>query len=254
MHAISPSLFPAPHCNNSSQSSLHRPPLFISSKSSLSVKCRRPAARGVQQGRLREPQDETSSSKSQFPEGQMAKVFVGHTIYKGNAALTVEPKPPEFSSLDSGAYKISKEGFILLQFAPAAVARQYDWNKKQVFSLSVPEIGTLMSLGDNDSCEFFHDPFIGRSDEGKVKKLLKAEALPDGSGHVLNLSVKNRILDADESVYITITKGEFAALKSAFHFIIPHLLGWHTFGSSIRPEDSGRPSNNRTNAELEWSR
>lgn len=32
----------------------------------------------------------------------------------------------------------------------------------QVFSLSVSEIGTLMSLGARDSCELFHDPNKGR--------------------------------------------------------------------------------------------
>ena len=32
----------------------------------------------------------------------------------------------------------------------------------QVFSLSVWEMGTLLSLGPTDSCEFFHDPFKGR--------------------------------------------------------------------------------------------
>lgn len=78
------------------------------------------------------------------------KVFVGHYIYKGKAAL------------QSGAYKMSREGFMLLQFAPAAGVRQYDWSRKQVFSLSLTEMGTLMSLGTKDSCEFFHDPNIGR--------------------------------------------------------------------------------------------
>lgn len=38
-----------------------------------------------------------------------------------------------FTNAQSGAFKVSKEGFILLQFAPAAAARQYDWNRKQVF-------------------------------------------------------------------------------------------------------------------------
>ena len=87
---------------------------------------------------------------------------MGYSIYKGKAALTVEPRAPEFTPLDvklkycaensaisffwkrikifmglvfvqSGAYKVSKEGFVLLQFAPAAAARQYDWSRKQVF-------------------------------------------------------------------------------------------------------------------------
>lgn len=99
------------------------------------------------------------------------RVYVGYSIYKGKAALTVEPRPPEFAPLDvyflnadnalnilrmvlinswnkgfsclcfclyvafmeqSGAFKISKEGFVLLQFAPAAGVRQYDWTRKQV--------------------------------------------------------------------------------------------------------------------------
>ena len=104
------------------------------------------------------------------------RFFVGHSIYKGKAALTVEPRAPEFTPLDvcfvkfpvrnmafdllvivviglffmvlglclgclvcdglccvqSGAFKISKDGFLLLQFAPAAGVRQYDWSRKQV--------------------------------------------------------------------------------------------------------------------------
>ncbi|KAJ7943521.1 Single-stranded DNA-binding protein [Quillaja saponaria] len=115
------------------------------------------------------------------------RVFVNHSVYKGKAALTVTPRPPEFAPLDSGAFKISREGYLLLQFAPAIGMRQYDWNKKQVFSLSVTEIGNLISLGARGSCEFFHDPNKGKSEEGQVRKVLKVEPLPDGSGHFFNL-------------------------------------------------------------------
>ncbi|GKA59269.1 single-stranded DNA-binding protein WHY1, chloroplastic-like protein [Tanacetum coccineum] len=184
------------------------------------------------------------------------KVFIGHSIYKGKAALTVEPRPPEFAPLDSGAFKLTKEGFILLQFAPAAGVRQYDWSRKQVFSLSVTEIGSIISLGARDSCEFFHDPFKGKSDEGRVRKVLKVEPLPDGSGHFFNLSVQNKLINMDESIYIPVTKAEFAILVSAFNFVVPYLLGWHTFVNSIRPEDTTRlnNANSRSGADLEWSR
>ncbi|PNX54449.1 single-stranded DNA-binding protein WHY1 chloroplastic-like, partial [Trifolium pratense] len=57
-----------------------------------------------------------------------------------------------------------------------------------VFSLSVAEMGGVISLGGRESCEFFHDPFMGKSDEGKVRKVLKVEPLPDGSGFFFNLS------------------------------------------------------------------
>ncbi|KAF2571482.1 hypothetical protein F2Q70_00001267 [Brassica cretica] len=66
-------------------------------------------------------------------EGGPARFYVGHSIYKGKAAVTVEPRAPEFVSLDSGAFKLSKDGSLLLQFAPAAGVRQYDWSKKQVW-------------------------------------------------------------------------------------------------------------------------
>lgn len=37
-----------------------------------------------------------------------------------------------------------------------------DVSMLQVFSLSVSEIGTLVSLGPRESCEFFHDPNKGK--------------------------------------------------------------------------------------------
>lgn len=183
-------------------------------------------------------------------------MFVGYTIYKGKAVLSIEPKAPEFSAMGSGSYKVAKEGMVLLQFAPAVGTRQYDWTRKQLFSLSVSEIGTLMALGPRDSCEFFHDPNKGRSDEGKVRKVLKAEPLPDGSGHFFNLSVQNKLLNVDESIYIPISKAEFTIMMSAFNYILPFLLGWHAFADSIRPEDSVRlnNANARSGSDIEWSR
>lgn len=35
-----------------------------------------------------------------FAAALQPRVFVGHSIYKGKAALTVEPKAPEFTPLD----------------------------------------------------------------------------------------------------------------------------------------------------------
>ncbi|XP_075524434.1 single-stranded DNA-binding protein WHY1, chloroplastic-like isoform X1 [Primulina tabacum] len=203
-------------------------------------------------------QQRFSSLESPSPfqnAGQLPpRVYVGYTIYKGKAALAVDPRPPEFSPLDSGAFKLSKEGFILLQFAPTAGVRQYDWSRKQLFSLSVTEIGNIISLGTRDSCEFFHDPHKGRSEEGKVRKLLKVEPLPDGSGHFFNLSVQNKLINVDENIYIPITKAEFAVLVSSFNFILPYLLGWHTFANSTRPEDASRLNNANSTVDYEWNR
>ncbi|KAM7487402.1 hypothetical protein LguiB_024886 [Lonicera macranthoides] len=197
-----------------------------------------------------------SFSPNQPTKGLPPRVFVGHSIYKGKAALAVEPRPPEFSPIGPGTFKLVKEGCVSLQFAPAVAVRQYDWSRKQIFSLSVTELGTIMSLGSRDSCEFFHDPNKGRSDEGKVRKVLKVEPLPDGSGRFFNLSVQNKLINMDESIYIPITKGEYTILISAFNFIVPYLLGWHTFGNSINPEDGIRAdnANSRAGTDYEWNR
>lgn len=37
-------------------------------------------------------------------EGLPARFYVGHSIYKGKAALTVEPRAPEFVALDVSLY------------------------------------------------------------------------------------------------------------------------------------------------------
>ncbi|XP_030472611.1 single-stranded DNA-binding protein WHY1, chloroplastic-like isoform X1 [Syzygium oleosum] len=223
------------------------------------LRCRQPEYFDQQQ-RFAAPASSDGSTTSFSRSGGVGttstRVFVGHSIYKGKAALTVEPRSPEFTSLDSGAYKLSREGFVLLQFAPAAGTRVYDWSRKQVFSLSVTEIGNLIALGPRDSCEFFHDPFKGKSDEGKVRKVLKVEPLPDGSGHFFNLSVQNKLMNLDESIYIPVTKAEYTVLISAFNFILPYLLGWHAYANSIKPNDPNRANsaNSRYGGDFEWSR
>ncbi|XP_077247814.1 single-stranded DNA-binding protein WHY1, chloroplastic-like isoform X2 [Tasmannia lanceolata] len=216
-------LLPSPPLQNPNPPSIFarkcflRTPFFPPNSSRLSFTIPKKSTVKSRRSEYFEQPKFTKPSEDSLPGALPPRLYVGHSIYKGKAALTIEPKAPEFVPLDSGAYKVSKEGFVFLQFAPAVGTRQYDWNRKQVFSLSVSEIGTLMSLGAKDSCEFFHDPFKGKSEEGKIRKILKAEPLPDGTGHFFNLSVQNRLLNVDESIYIPITKGEFAVLISAFN-------------------------------------
>ncbi|CAN6456031.1 unnamed protein product [Victoria cruziana] len=193
----------------------------VASTNTFSVKCRRSDSFESQKF-ARDSDDVFPGSQT---SGSLARVFVGHSIFKGKAALTVEPRAPEFASLD-------------------------------IFSLSVTEIGTLISLGMRDSCEFFHDPFKGKSDEGKIRKVLKVEPFSDGTGYFFNLSVSNKLQNVDESIYIPITKAEFTVLISACNFILPYLMGWHAFAETISPEDSVRWTNSQQQsaADLEWNR
>ncbi|KAK7274745.1 hypothetical protein RIF29_15843 [Crotalaria pallida] len=253
-HTLTPNFIPL----RRSSSSISTLSFTLQSTPSLSVRCLQP--------QLYEPKPFPSSPLAQRSTPQASppaavgalppKVYVGHSLYKGKAALTVTPKPPEFAPLESGAFKVSKEGSVLLQFAPAVGTRQYDWNRKQVFSLSVTEMGTLISLGSRESFEFFHDPFQGRSDEGKIRKVLKVEPLTDGSGHLFNLNVQNKLENIDEKIFIPVTKAELAVLSSLFNFIVPYLLGWHNFANAIKPDNSNRVNNAnpKYGGDYEWNR
>ncbi|KAG4924247.1 hypothetical protein AAZX31_18G116600 [Glycine max] len=259
IHSPPPSLLSYSSSSLSSSSSLKLFPNHPFSSKSLPFNTPKPFSLRCRHSDLFDQNTLASTPRPTRPSASVGalppRVYVGYSIYKGKAALTLTPRPPEFMPLDSGAYKISKEGYVLLQFAPAVGTRQYDWNRKQVFSLSVGEMGSVISLGARDSYEFFHDPFKGKSDEGKVRKILKVEPLPDGSGHFFNLSVQNKLVNVDESIYIPVTKAELAVLTSTFNFIMPYLLGWHTFANSIKPEDNGvNDANPRYGGDYEWNR
>lgn len=47
-------------------------------------------------------------------------------------------------------------------------------------------------------------------------------------------------------------------VRTCPQFVLPYLLGWHTFANSIKPEDANRQnSTNATNprsADFEWTR
>ncbi|KAK7307133.1 hypothetical protein VNO77_39934 [Canavalia gladiata] len=212
-------------------------PTFSFTLPSLSIKCLH--------SQLLQPKP-FASSPQRPPVGELSpKVYVGYTVYTRKGVLTMTPRPPKYEAKDSGAFKVSKEGYVLLQFAPSVDTDrpEYDWNKKQVFSLSVSEMGSLISLGARDSCEFFHDSFKPESDEVEVRKVLKVEPLLDDTGHLFNLSVQNKFENMDEtqeSIFIPVIKAELAVFRSIFNYIMPYLLGWHAFTNSIKPEVSSR--------------
>ncbi|KAK9991359.1 hypothetical protein SO802_026344 [Lithocarpus litseifolius] len=59
---------------------------------------------------------------------------------------------------------------------------------QKVFALSPTEVGSMISLGPKDSCEFFHDPSMLSSNAGQVRKSLTIKAHADGTGYLISLS------------------------------------------------------------------
>ncbi|KAK1396415.1 Single-stranded DNA-binding protein WHY2, mitochondrial [Heracleum sosnowskyi] len=172
----------------------------------------------------------SSAAQGFSTEGRVSdRVFANYNIYKGKAALSASPRLPQFSKLDSGCLKVDRQGTIMLSFSPAIGERKYDWEKKQLFALSATEIGSLISLGPDESCEFFHDPSMKSSNAGQVRKTLQVKPHADGSGYFISLSVVNNVQKISERVTVPVTKAEFAVMRTAFSFALPHIMGWDRY-------------------------
>ncbi|XP_024525979.1 single-stranded DNA-binding protein WHY2, mitochondrial isoform X1 [Selaginella moellendorffii] len=160
-------------------------------------------------------------------ETRPRRVFADHVFYKGKCALNMRLIKPTFKISDSGDAILSREGTVMLEFAPSISQRQYDWGKKQLFALSVSELGQILALTPSESLEFFHDPNMGKSDAGMVRKSLKIEPTTDRNGFFFGLTVANKVEKAEARLNIPISKGEFAIIRSAANYALPYLMGWH---------------------------
>ncbi|XP_070052180.1 single-stranded DNA-binding protein WHY2, mitochondrial-like isoform X3 [Nicotiana tabacum] len=109
------------------------------------------------------------------------RVFAPYSVFKGKAALSAEPRLPTFCKLD-------------------------------LFALSATEVGSLISIGTRDSCEFFHDPSMLSSNAGQVRKSLSFKPNADGSGYFVSLSVVNNNLKTNDRFTVPVTTAEFAVM------------------------------------------
>ncbi|XP_021912605.1 single-stranded DNA-binding protein WHY2, mitochondrial isoform X2 [Carica papaya] len=143
------------------------------------------------------------------------RVFAPYSIYKGKAALSMEPVLPTFAKLDSGGLRVDRRGVMMLTFLPAIGERKYDWQSRQKFALSATEVGSFISLGPTGASEFFHDPSMKSSNAGQVKKTLSVKPHADASGYFISLSVNNSILKTTERITVPVTSAEFQVMKTA---------------------------------------
>ncbi|KAI3750875.1 hypothetical protein L2E82_21752 [Cichorium intybus] len=167
----------------------------------------------------------STARQSYSADGRISgRIFADYSIFKGKAALSVAPVLPSFSKMDSGYTKVDRRGVIMLTFRPAIGERKYDSEKKQLFALSVTEVGAFISLGSGDSCEFFHDPSMLSRDAGQVRKSLSIK--PHTDGYFISLTVVNNILKTNERLTVPVSTAEFAVMRAAFSFALPHIMGW----------------------------
>ncbi|XP_074573983.1 single-stranded DNA-binding protein WHY2, mitochondrial-like [Curcuma longa] len=152
--------------------------------------------------------------------------YAKYTVFKGKAALSLEPVLPTIREVDSQRSRVFKRGCVMLKFCPAIALQKYDWERRQVFALSPTEAGNLIALGPDETCEFLHDPSMKSSLEGQVKKSLRVSPSPNDKGYFLNLTVANKIQNTNERFSISVTKAEFAVIRNILTYVLPHILGW----------------------------
>ncbi|CAB4319349.1 unnamed protein product [Prunus armeniaca] len=160
----------------------------------------------------------STASKSFSVKGTSAhNVFASFDIFKGKAALSLNPVLPTFTKLE---------------FTPAIGERRYDWEKNQVFALSATEVGSLISLGSQG---FFN--------AGQVRKSLSIKCHADGSGYLVSLTVVNNLLKTKENFVVPVTAAEFAVMKTACSFALPHIMGWDRLMGNMPSGVGGQRSN-----------
>ncbi|KOM29628.1 hypothetical protein LR48_Vigan730s000100 [Vigna angularis] len=100
-------------------------------------------------------------------------------------------------------------------------------------------MGTLISLGAMESWEFSRETAKAKSNGIEVRKVLKMEPLLDATGHSFSLSVYKKpanMEEIEENIYLPIRRAQLAVLRSIFNYIVPYLLGWSAFASTIKAE------------------
>ncbi|KAF2592578.1 hypothetical protein F2Q70_00045256 [Brassica cretica] len=196
--------------------------------------------------------------KADAAKPSSGRVFAPYAIFKGRAALSVEPVLPTFTKIEPGNLRIDRRGSVMMTFMPAVSERKYDWEKKQLFALSPTEVGSVISMGPQDSSEFFHDPSMKSSNAGQVRKSLSIKPLADSTGYFFQLSVTDNIQNSNDRIVVPVSKAEFAVLKSAFSFALPHILGWDRItGGDVGIAAQGiasLPKADPMQLELEWGK
>ncbi|XP_031480523.1 single-stranded DNA-binding protein WHY2, mitochondrial isoform X2 [Nymphaea colorata] len=157
------------------------------------------------------------------------KFYPTHTIFKGKAALSLSPISPKFGQADNGIY-VKKPGAVLLIFWPAIGTKKYDWQRRQAISLSPTEVGSLISLGSGESCEICHDISKIESMSSQAVKRFAVQPLTDDN-RIFHLSVIDNIQKINDRFSVPVTKAEFAVIRTACSYVLPHMIGWDMIGS-----------------------
>jgi len=122
--------------------------------------------------------------------------------------------------------------------------KSYEWDSAQIITLSVSELGDVLAFDkakDVPELKIFHDPGLGSSVAGQVRKELVVKRIGGGKpGYFFNFSVTNK----DDSTgaglrkwSIAVTEGEWNVLLTLIQQTLPDLLALSTKPQLQREDD-----------------
>jgi hypothetical protein len=148
---------------------------------------------------------------------------MNYAIYKKQGAIQFDLGEPRITE-DKW-----REGVVFINIASATGERQYDWNSKIVFALSVDDVGKLLhffiTAGENDSLNLVHDPNKNSTDEGKIVKSMNVWTREGSLGGVM-MTLTSKMGEDSIKHKVGLSGHEVVVLKALFEHAIPKLLAW----------------------------
>jgi hypothetical protein len=179
--------------------------------------------------------------------------FPQYTVFGPDSALSVRAVLPQFKRAGNDGVSVDRRGKLVFEFVPRnASGAGFAWTDKTNFSLSVEEVGLLLSQLPGNGVELSHSMNYGVGSDGDesgdrgvtqysgdlVEKVL---TIQPGEGSTLNLKidyVKDGVGGQSHPQYeetipstpieVTLQAGEWEVFKSIFQTSIPYILGWNT--------------------------
>lgn len=177
--------------------------------------------------------------------------FPQYTIFGTDSALSVRSIMPVYKKAGQDGVSVDRRGKLMIEFIPRNITGAgFAWNNKIFFSLTVEEVGLLLSQLPGNSMELSHptfsDDYSGGDSAGGVAATAgdvveKVLTIEPGEGGAVTFKIdfmSNGVGGQSPPAFndgppptpiaITIQAGEFEVIKSILQTSIPYILGWNT--------------------------
>lgn len=180
--------------------------------------------------------------------GMPRRGFPQYTIFGPDTALSMRAAMPNFRRAGNDGVSVERRGKLILELIPRNnTGAGFAWSDKTIFSLSVEEVGLLLSQLPDNSVELSHPTYNNSMDgeESSVEQLSgdvveKVFTVEPGEGSTLTFKIDymsggigGQTPPGMEGIpttplEITVQAGEVEVFKSICQTSIPYILGWNT--------------------------